>query len=363
MELRAALEQAFEKDQTNEASPPATEATPQASPSSQAANEPSAPVEGTSDTPAATPSEPSKAAPEATPAVPVAPVAAGEPRGPEAPEASSQGSRVDRAPASWKGEAKAVWAALPLQARQEVVRRERDIERVQRDAAQDRQRVESIQQVIAPYNDLVATNYGGNPLQAVQSLLQVERVMTSAPTHEKAQFVANLIKHYKVDIDALDQFLSGQVAPEVQQVSQIDQLLARRLAPLEQVIQTLQQSREQASQTQVNMTVQAMAVDTTNYPHFEQVREVMADLIEFNNARGVYMSLPEAYTKAVRMDDTLSVQSPQAAAVAAHQAAQRAKGAAISVSGAPTAAGPSIVDPSNLRGVIAASLESTGGRL
>jgi hypothetical protein len=290
----------------------------------------------------------------------------------ETPAQKEARQRVDRAPQSWKGEAKKVWETLPLQVRQEVARREREIMPVMQQAAQDRQRVQQIVDVMTPHRERIQNMYGGNPVTAINNLLQAEQVLTTAPMQQRAQFVARMIQQYGVDIRALDAALVGEPIPEqIQQQSTIEQLLEQKLAPFQQFIQTQQQREQQVRQQteqQVVGTVQEMANDP-KYPYFSDVREDMADIIELGARKGVYISLPEAYNKAVRMNDDVfqatsvrdSTQGATQAALDAHRAAQAAKGASVSVSGSPTGTGRNLGNPSDLRGTIEAQFG--GGRL
>jgi hypothetical protein len=282
--------------------------------------------------------------------------------------------RIDRAPQSWKGESKKVWTELPLHVRQEVLRRERETTKVMQEAAQARQQVGGLQEVLAPHMDRINSVYGGNAMTAVTNLLAVERQLFNGTQVSKAQLVANMIKQFGIDLPTLDNILAGQPAPEAaQQQSAIEQLLEKRLAPIQQFVQTQQQREQMAVQRteqEAQHTVESMATDP-QFPYFNEVRELMADIIELNSRRGVYIALPEAYNKAVRMnDDTYqasavrtSSQAATDAAMQAHQAAQRAKGAAVSVSGNPTGVGTPSGNPSDLRGTILSALGETGSRL
>jgi hypothetical protein len=148
-------------------------------------------------------------------------------------------------------------------------------------------------------------------------------------------------------------------------------LLEQKLAPLQQFIQT-QQEREQQhirqEREQVASTVNDMANDS-RFPYFQEVRSDMADIIEMGMRRGVAISLEDAYTKAVRMNDDVfqatsvrdSTQGATQAALEAHRAAQAAKGASVSVTGSPTGTGRNLGNPSDLRGTIEAQF--SGGRL
>lgn len=282
--------------------------------------------------------------------------------------------RIDRAPQSWKGESKKVWAELPLHVRQEVLRRERETTKVMQETAQARQQIGGLQEVLAPHMDRINSVYGGNAMTAVTNLLAVERQLFNGSQVSKAQLVANMIKQFGIDLPTLDNILAGQPAPEaVQQQSAIERMLEQRLAPIQQFVQSQQQREQQARQQteqEAVHTVESMATDP-QFPYFNEVRDLMADIIELNSRRGIYIALPEAYNKAVRMnDDTYqastvrtSSQAATDAAMQAHQAAQRAKGAAVSVSGNPTGVGTNQGNPSDLRGTILSALGETGSRL
>ena len=274
-------------------------------------------------------------------------------------------TRVDRAPQSWKGDAKKVWEQLPLNVRQEVARREREITTKLSEVAPVKQRMDSLMQVLTPHQERIQAVHGGNPLQAIERMMNVERIMFSGSAGDKAQLVANMIKEFKVDIASLDNLLSGEQLPApVQQQTDIERLLEQKLAPVQQFIQAQQQSEQRRAQ-QVEQeavhTVETMAVDP-NFPYFDDVRDDMADLIEMAAKKGVALSLSDAYNKAIRMnDDTFQASSARSttqaatqAALSAHQEAQKAKGAALSVSGAPSGVGTNFGNTNDLRGIIAA---------
>jgi hypothetical protein len=239
------------------------------------------------------------------------------------------------------------------------------------EAAQARQQTTQLQEVFAPHMDRINSVYGGNAMQAVNNLLAVERQLFNGTAVSKAQLIANIVKQFGIDVVALDHALAGVAPPEVtQQQSNIEQLLEQRLAPIQQFVQSQQQREQQARQQEqqrVNHTIESMAVDP-KFPYFEEVRQDMADIIEMGNRRGVAISLEDAYTRAVRMnDDTYQASSSRSssqaatdAALQAHQAAQLAKGAAVSVSGNPTGVGTNHGNPEDLRGTILAALGDTG---
>lgn len=292
---------------------------------------------------------------------------------PEVDHKSSPQKDIDRAPASWKGEAKQLWADLPLTAKQEIIRRERQTTQVLNDTALDRKRVQEITQVLQPHMDRISTLYKGNPLAAIDSLLNVERTLISGNKSTKAQVVANIIKQFDIDIMTLDSMLAGtDLPPEVRQQSEVDRLVEERLRP---VMTYVEQQRERERQLQQNKqlefvtTVQEMAEDS-RYPYFEDVRNDMADLIELSAKKGIDLSLEQAYDKATRMngyvtqtDNRESSQAATQAALQAHQAAQRAKGAAVSVSGNPASTSSTVPPNTDLRSLISSAFEGGGNRL
>ncbi len=365
-DLRSALEAAVEEHDTpavTESAPASTPASPETPPVVSAPEQASEPAALSSGEPVADPDKPK----------PITEVAEEQAKTDEQPKVIEP--RIDRAPQSWKGEAKKVWAELPLHVRQEVLRRERETNKVMQETATDRQRLGSIKEVLAPHMDRINQIYGGNPITAINNMLAVERTMISGDPASKVQMIANMIKHFNVDVISLDRVLSGQggPTPEVQQQSAIEQLLEQKLAPLQQFI-SAQQQREQQQRIQVEQevehTVESMAGDPS-FPYFEDVREDMADLIEVAARKGVVMSLRDAYEKAVRMNDNTfqaasvrdSSQAATQAALQAHQAAQKAKGASLSVSGAPSAPGANAGNPNDLRGTIESLLGNAGARV
>lgn len=365
-DLRSALESAVE-----EHSEPETTSAPV---ETVAAPEPASPApsqdDGVSEAPTETTAE--RGSPDAPKSVEEVAGESTAEKPAETPEQRDARSRVDRPPQSWKGDAKKVWDTLPLNVRQEVARREREMLPVMQQASTDRQRIQQIVEVITPHRERIQNMYGGDPVAAIGNLLQAEQMLTTAPMQQRAEFVAKMIQQYKVDIHALDAALVGQPMPEqVRQQSTIEQLLEQKLAPFQQFLQSQQQREQQQyrqQQEQVNSTVHDMATDP-RYPYFNEVRSDMADIVELGARRGVAISLEQAYARAVRMNDDVfqatsvrdSTQGATNAALEAHRAAQAAKGASVSVSGSPTGTGRNLGNPSDLRGTIEAQF--SGGRL
>jgi hypothetical protein len=255
--------------------------------------------------------------------------------------------RIDRAPQSWKKEAKGEWANLPLHIRQEVHKREAEIARVLNQTAPDRQLAEQFKQTISPYMAMIQSR-GVNPIQATEFLLRADYTLSTAPKAERAKFMADLIKQYDIDIVALDDAIVGnapqqpQGGPDIAAI--VQQQLQQALAPI------MQERQQQAQRAQEEVELDP------KYPLFEEVRQDMADIMEIYVKKGLAISLPEAYNKAVRMSDHYERQVAMSNANQQHQQAQRARLAASSVTGAPASGGlQQNVGDGSLRGTIEAA--------
>jgi hypothetical protein len=361
-ELREALEAAVEQEVSNEApsTPEVQTAAPETSaPSTAPTSEAPVSTEAKTETGAAEVPQADAAGKKAE--VPTAGTPPVEKPTPEQKFAH----RVDRAPASWKKEAKGEWAALPLQARQEITKREMEIERVLNEHKPIREQMQQVQQTIQPFMARIQSS-GVTPIQAIGELLKADYTLATANKSQRAQFMAKLIKDYDVDLESLDgalvAALGGQQAPQAQQgfdPSQIQQLVQQQLQQALAPIYQQRQQQEQQVIQQATTTVEQMALDP-QYPMFDVVRQDMADLIEMQARRGIALSLEDAYHRAVKINPEaagqMSHQATLAQANQQHLQAQKAKAAASSVSGAPAAGGMNqFAGDGSLRGSIEAA--------
>jgi hypothetical protein len=340
MELREALEAAATEQEKDDA----TQATPELDSGTSAT---------VADESAETPETGADSEPETGKTEPVQ-TDAGKPAAEAAPAPGQH--RVDRAPASWRKEAKGEWAAVPLHIRQEVHRRELEVNRALSEAAQARQQAGEFGKVVEPYMARIQS-FGVTPQQAIGQLLQADYTLATASKTQRAQFMAKLCRDYDVDVVELDAAIvagmQGQTAqqpaaqqPDIQAL--VQQQLQQALAPIYQERQ-VEQQRQQA---QVDQTVEQMALDP-QYPHFDAVREDMADMIEMSARRGVALSLSDAYTRAVAFNPQVNqMQTAQQQ----NLQAQRAKAASRSVTGSPAAGGSNeFTGDGSLRGSLEAA--------
>jgi hypothetical protein len=273
-----------------------------------------------------------KAAAEAKkPASPPVPV--GEKPASEKPAAPSP--QVAKAPQSWKPDAREEWAKLPPRVQQEVIRREGEVQRALQESSEARQGYQKYREAVSPFEAMIRSE-GGEPLAAIQGLLQTAHLLRTAPPQVKAAGIARMVQSFlpgREGLELLDAALSGQGQPGYQQPNpaqfrdpRVDEILAER-------------ERAHAAEAQQKAEAAAKQVaEIQNEEFFEDVRQDMADLIEVAQRRGVALSVKDAYNRAVNLHPEIVKVLEQRSAAAARNPAgstARAKAASSSVKASP----------------------------
>ena len=355
-ELRDALESAVEQVEQTTPPVPAPEPAPPAAPTPAPPpiEKPEAPVTGEPKS-AATPVAPATAAPK--------PVQQSGPTTTTPPVAP-----VDSAPKSWKAPVAAKWATVDPEVKAEINRREKEITKAFGENNQVREFHRQFQEVVRPYQAHLQ-NYG-KPLEAIANLLQVEYALNASPPVAKAQLMAKLIKDYGIDIKELDSALAGEQADPVK--SSLEQLLEQKLSPIQTFMQRQQEldsARQQRVRNDAAAEVEKMGDDPATYPHFEEVREDMADVIEMNARRGRYLTPVQAYQLAVNMNPAWAAEGTVTPAAAQQQQlsasdarAQKALQASASVKSQPSSTPMHVNNADSLRGTIESAFEQVTSR-
>ena len=259
------------------------------------------------------------------------------------PGPKSEPKVAEKAPASWRPETREHWASLPADVKAEVMRREQEVQRTLQETAEARKFTEQLQNVIRPYEMFIKAE-GSNPLQAIDNLMATAARLRTAPAPDLANMVAGIVKQFGVGrfgnsfIEALDSALAGEV-PKVDPVqNQVQQVLQQQLAPVQQFMSQFQQA-QLAQQQQVQQQAVSEVQQFIEKAEFgDDVREEMADIMELASRRGREVSLADAYKQACLVNPRVrAVLESRAKAKGAAQltaTAQRAKAAAVSVSGA-----------------------------
>jgi hypothetical protein len=154
---------------------------------------------------------------------------------------------------------------------------------------------------------------GLNPANWIQNLGRAHATLAMGNPQQKLAMFTKLAADYGIPIGAVQQAQAGQVdGTTLHMMAQMDEM--------RKSVQGVNSWREQ-QENQAIQTELAKFQDASKYPHFEQVRGDMAQLLE----AGVAQDLDTAYAKAIRLnDDAWNVeQQRQAAASATSQTANK----------------------------------------
>lgn len=217
-----------------------------------------------------------------------------------------------------------------------------------------------LQQAMQPFmGELQQHNI--QPAQWIQNLGNAHRTLALGSPEQKISMFAQLAKEYGVPLEAITQGAQGQLDPVVTQ-------LMAEIQNLKQGVNTVTSWREQQEMQAINGQL-AKFNDAEKYPHYQTVRETMAQLLE----SGLAPDLDTAYSKAVRMNDDAwtAEQQRQAQAQSTQQqsaqkaaAAQKAKASAVSVRSATPSGAVNTAAAKDRRALLAEQMDSiAGGRV
>jgi hypothetical protein len=148
-------------------------------------------------------------------------------------------------------------------------------------------RIKPLENAIAPYRQHLQQQ-GINEIALIDNLVKSHFVLAQAPYEQKVQMFNRLAQDYGIQLNGNPQ----QTDPYIQQ-------LMNQLNMVNQEVGTIKSRYEQEEQNRLMNEINRVASDVEKFPHFETVREDMAQLLE----RGLAHNLETAYAKAVRMND------------------------------------------------------------
>lgn len=267
--------------------------------------------------------------------------------------------KVVRAPGSWRPALREKFGKLDPDVQQEIMKREREIATGFNEVSEVKKFRDNFLQTMNQYQNVINAE-GGRPLETVHNLMKTANVLYAGTPIQKAQTVAAIIRNFGIDIEALDQELSGQggqggqgrtAQPDLSQL--IQQQVQTALAPLLQQQQVRGHQQEQEAMTEL----QNFLDDPKNEFAYD-VKDTMADLMELAAKRGEKLDLHTAYSRAILAHNDIAEVvarrkvSQQAESVA--ETAKAAKRKAVSITGAPARSLPSA---NNLRATIEAAMD------
>jgi hypothetical protein len=149
-----------------------------------------------------------------------------------------------------------------------------------------------LNEAIAPFRPELEQQ-GIKPAQWVNNLGRAHMILTKAPYEQKVQLFHRLAQDYGIQLNQTD------IAPAQQQTQDpYTQQLMQQLQYMNQEVSSIKSKYEQEEQTRLVNEIEKFK-SSGQAPHFELVREEMAQLLERNLAS----DLKSAYEKAVRLKD------------------------------------------------------------
>ena len=183
-------------------------------------------------------------------------------------------------------------------------------------------RARSYEEAIAPFAPELQRR-GIEPTQYIQNLARADQILTNAPYEQKVQLFQRLAADYGIQLNGESQ---------IQQFDPYTQQLMNQLNQVNQEVSSIKGRFAQEENQRLMNEIEKYRSDVEKYPHFDVVREEMAQLLELGKAP----DLETAYKKAVRMNDEVwsieqerLLKDAKQTAIKAQQVA-KAKAAAVS---------------------------------
>ena len=136
--------------------------------------------------------------------------------------------------------------------------------------------------------------HGIHPVAWINNLGRAHYTLANGSYEQKLQAFNRLAQDYGIQLNS-----DSLQMPEKAYVDPYQQQLMQQLQATQQQVQQLSAIREQEENARLNQEINRVSSNKERFPHFEMVREDMAQLLE----RGLAQDLESAYAKAVRMND------------------------------------------------------------
>jgi len=148
---------------------------------------------------------------------------------------------------------------------------------------QEAEHAKTLRTALEPYaGELQRRNI--KPEEYVSALAHADQMLTHAPYEQKVQMFNQLAQSYGIN-------LGGQIQPQDQ--------LVQQLYTVNQEVGRIKQRYEQEEQSRLYSEIEKVRSNSEKFPHFDEVREDMAQLLE----NGIAKDLETAYTKAIRLNE------------------------------------------------------------
>lgn len=219
------------------------------------------------------------------------------------------------------------------------------------------ERAKALEEAINPFIPELQAQ-GIHPAAWINNLGRAHMMLTKAPYEQKVQMFHRLAQDYGVNLN--------QTNEPQQPVDAYTQQLMQQLYQVNQEVSTIKSRFEMEEQSRLASEIERVRSDKERFPHFDMVREEMAQLLELGKAP----DLETAYAKAVRLNDEVWAKEQERllsdAKKQASQAQQvaRAKATAVSPKSVTPNGVQAKVEAKDRRSMLMAQLaEAENGRL
>lgn len=202
---------------------------------------------------------------------------------------------------------------------------------------------------------------GIHPAAWINNLGRAHLVLSKAPYDQKVQMFHRLAADYGIQLTS-----DGLQMAEQPNVDPQQQYLMQQLQAMNQEVSTIKNRYEQEEQSRLVGEIERVRSNKVAFPHFDMVREEMAQLLELGKAQ----DLETAYAKAVRLnDEAWKIEQDRLLKSATQQASKaqqvaKAKATAVSPKSVTPSGSVTTGDKKDRRALLAAQLgEAEGGRV
>jgi hypothetical protein len=234
-----------------------------------------------------------------------------------------EAQNVRKPPSSWKKDYWDQWGRMDPKVQEYIEQREADYAKGVSTYKGQWDQAAPLMEAIQPFVPELQ-QYGIQPAQWIQNLGNAHRTLAMGSPEQKLQMFAKLATEYGIPLQALTG--QGQADPQFGHVMQTMTSLQREV----------ENFKQEKAATQNALLQQQIESFKKNAPHFEAVKDHMAQLLQ----SGMASDLPSAYDKAIRLHDDIWTQhqAQQAKDAEAARQAEIAKKKAAAVS--PRSSGP-----------------------
>ena len=251
----------------------------------------------------------------------------------EAQEAAEEVKPITR-PSTWKKEYVQIWDKMEkgeqiskedfIKFAEYANQRESEYKKGVSTYKAEADRAKSYEEAIAPFAQEFQQQ-GITPAAWINNLGRAHMILTKAPYEQKVQMFQRLAQDYGIQFN-------GESVVQPQQVDAYTQQLMNQLNQVNQEVSSIKGRFAQEENQRLMSEIERVRSDVEKFPHFDVVREEMAQLLELGKAQ----DLETAYAKAVRMnDDVWELEKERLLSTAKQQASKaqqvaKAKAAAVS---------------------------------